>query len=460
MTAQSFDAPPSAISDLRRALQGPVLTAEDAGYDQARQVFFTGFDRRPAAIAQVESAADVAAALGVARSAGLPISVRSGGHSVAGHGVADGAVVIDLSRLRALDIDAENRIARAQTGLTAGEFTSAAQALGLATGFGDTPSVGIGGITLAGGIGLLVRKLGLTIDSLAGAEVVTADGEVLQVDAENHPDLFWALRGAGSNFGVVTRLDLRLHEVKDVYGGMLMLPAEPRVVAGIVAAGEEADEALSMIVNVAKAPPLPFIPAELHGSPIALIFGVYAGDAAAGEAAFKPFRALADPLVDAVQPTTYAALFEEEGGPPAPAALAIRSMFMDGFGLDEAELVLERLATSTAPMAMTQLRVLGGAVARVPDDATAFAHRQRRLTVNVGAGFNTSADVAEGESWVTQLAADLSGTGAYVGFFGDEAPERVRAAYPGATYERLAAIKATYDPDNVFRSNVNIPPAG
>src|SRR5215208_2967374 len=253
------------ISKLRRDFKDRIIAPEDAEYDKARTVFYGGVDRRPAVIIRVADANDVARVVNLARENGLPLAVRSGGHSSVGHSVCDDGIVLDLSNMKDLQIDAESRTAWAETGLTAGELTTAAAAHGLAVGFGDTGSVGIGGITLGGGVGYLVRKYGLTIDSLLAAEVVTADGQLLQVDDQTHPDLFWAIRGGGGNFGVATRFQFRLHEVPSVVGGMLIMPAAPEVVAGLVAAATAAPEKLSAIVNVMPAPPMPFIPAEHQG---------------------------------------------------------------------------------------------------------------------------------------------------------------------------------------------------
>ncbi len=241
------------IPQLRAALNGRGIAPDDAGYDQARAVFYGGFDRRPAVIVRVADATDVARVVSLARQTGLELAIRSGGHSNAGHSVSDGGIVLDLGDMRALDIDVAARTAWAQTGLTAGDYTTATGKHGLATGFGDTGSVGIGGITLGGGVGFLVRKHGLTIDDLLAAEVVTADGQQLRVDAHTHPDLFWAIRGGGGNFGVATRLKLRLHPLGTIVGGILMLPATPEVIASFVAQAQAAPEELSTIANILPA---------------------------------------------------------------------------------------------------------------------------------------------------------------------------------------------------------------
>jgi FAD/FMN-containing dehydrogenase len=256
------------ISGLRSQLNGEVIGPDDAAYDEARQVFFKGVDRRPAAVVQVAGPDDVARVVTLARKSGLELAVRSGGHSRAGYGTSEGGIVIDLSGMRALDIDADGKSAWVQTGITAGEYTTAVGERGRATGLGDTGSVGIGGITLAGGIGFLVRKYGLTIDDLLAAEVVTADGEIVQTSEDSEPDLFWAIRGGEGNFGVVTRLQLRLHEISEIFGGMLILPATPEVITGFIEAADAAPEELSTIANVMVAPPMPFIPEAAHGKPV------------------------------------------------------------------------------------------------------------------------------------------------------------------------------------------------
>src|SRR5215207_9137135 len=276
------------IPQLRAMLNGRVIAPDDAGYDEARAVFYGGIDRVLAFIVRVAAAADVSHVVALARESGLELAVRSGGHSTAGHGTTDGGIVLDLSAMKELEIDTERRTAWAQTGLTAGEYTAAAGAHGLATGFGDTGSVGIGGITLGGGVGYLVRKHGLTIDDLLAAELVTADGELLSVDAQTHPDLFWALRGGGGNFGVATRFQFELHPLDGILGGMMILPATPEVIGSFVAEADAAPDELSTIANIMVAPPMPFVPAEVHGQLIIMAMMVYAGEVDEGERVVAP----------------------------------------------------------------------------------------------------------------------------------------------------------------------------
>jgi FAD/FMN-containing dehydrogenase len=441
-------------------IKGRIITPDDPGYDEARTVFNGAIDRRPAMIVKVADAEDVARVIALARETGLELAVRSGGHSGAGHGVTDGGIVLDLSDMKGLEIDPEGRTAWAETGLTAGEYTEAAGKHGLATGLGDTGSVGIGGITLGGGVGFLVRKHGLTIDDLLAAEVVTADGELLRVDDSSHPDLFWAIRGGGGNFGVVTRFQFRLHPVDAFVGGLLFLPATPEVIAGFVAEAEAAPEELSTIANVMPAPPMPFLPPDQHGQLVVMAFMAYAGPVEDGERAIAPFRALATPVADMVRPMAYAEMYPPEEEEYRPVSTA-RTMFADRVDVEAARTILDRIQASSAMMAVTQIRVLGGAMARVPVDATAFAHRRSRLMLNVAALYQDPEERPVHEAWVNQLSARLEqgDPGAYVGFLADEGEERVRAAYPAATWDRLAAVKRRYDPDNLFRLNQNIPPA-
>ena len=447
------------ISDLRKSFKGDVIAPGDASYDSARTPFYGGIDHHPAVIIRVKDAGEVARVIALARETGMELAVRSGGHSPVGHSVSDGGIVLDLSLMRDLQIDQKEKTAWAETGMTAGEFTSAVGAHGLATGFGDTGSVGIGGITLGGGVGFLVRKYGLTIDSLLAAEIVTADGELLRIDANSHPGLFWAIRGGGGNFGVVTRFKFKLHDVPSIVGGMLFLPATADNIASFIALAESAPEELSTIANIMPAPPMPPIPEEYHGKPTIMAIMVYAGDPEVGQRVVAPFKAIDTPLADMVQPMKYPEIYQPEGEEYHPVATS-RTMFIDSVDRSVAQMILDHISASTAMMAVTQLRVLGGAMARVPTDATAFAHRKSKIMVNVAALYTEPGEKVTHEAWVEQLASALlqGDTGAYVNFLGAEGEERIRAAYPNGTWERLAAIKAQYDPTNLFRLNQNIPP--
>jgi len=448
------------MSKLRAEVAGRVIVPGDADYDEVRVVPNGAVDARPAVIVRPTNAREVSSVVGVARESGLPLAVRSGGHSGAGHSVVDGSIVIDLRDMRALDIDVDGGTAWAETGLTAGEYSTALAVHGLVTGFGDTGSVGIGGITLGGGIGYLVRKYGLTIDDLLAVELVTADGNLLVADADHNPELFWALRGGGGNFGIATRFKFRVHQVDQVVGGMLILPATPDVIVGFIAAADAAPDELSTILNVMSCPPLPFVPSEYHGKVIVMALLAYAGDAASGDRALAPFRGLATPITDMLKPMPYPDLYPPEDPSYRPKAV-VRNMFLDHVDREVASTIIDTLEASDAQMRVVQLRVLGGAMARVPADATAFAHRGARIMANVAVFFEGADDQARRTAWVADFAAALEqgDAGAYVNFLGDEGADRVRAAYPAPTWDRLVAVKTKYDPENLFRLNQNVPPA-
>jgi FAD/FMN-containing dehydrogenase len=456
MQSRSPQATGISIAQLRDEFDGQVIGPDDAGYDEARTIFSGNIDKRPGVIVRAAGAADVQHVVTLARESGEELAIRSGGHSI--YGVSEGGIVLDLSDMKGLDIDVEGRTAWAETGLTAGEYSIAVGEHGLATGFGDTGSVGIGGITLGGGIGYLGRKYGLTIDDLLAADIVTADGELRRVDAEKDPDLFWAIRGGGGNFGVATRFQFRLHEVDTIVGGMLFLPATVDVIHGFLTEAEAAPEELSTIANVMQAPPMPFLPEEYHGKLIVMAILAYAGETEAGERAIAPFRALAQPIADMVRPIPYPEIYppEEEFHPIG----AVRTMFVDSLDRSAVEGIVERLESSTAMMSVAQLRVLGGAMARVPNGETAFAHRGRKMLVNLAVLVEKLEDVEDHEAWIDDFAAEVNKGDhrGYVNFLNDEGPERVRAAYPGSTWDRLIEIKGRYDPTNLFRMNQNIPP--
>jgi hypothetical protein len=455
------------LAALRADIAGRVIGPDDAEYDKARQTLMVS-DLHPVAIIRAATVEDVQRAVNLARETGLELAVRSGGHSAAAHGSTEGGIQLDLADLNAIEIDVEGRTAWAGSGATAGAVTTAVGEHGLVIGFGDTASVGIGGLTTGGGIGFLVRAFGLTIDNLLAADVVTADGALVRADATTNPDLFWAIRGGGGNFGVVTRFQYRLRELPQIVGGLLFLPATAEVVAGFIKAAEEAPDELSTILNVMTAPPMPFIPAEQHGKLVVMAMLTYAGDVEAGQKAVAPFRALATPLADLVRPMPYSGMYppEEPGAEEYHPVASSRVLFMDRVDLDVARTIVDRLEEHrTSPgvqMVAAQLRVLGGAASRVPLDATAFAHRASRIMAIVAAIVGGADELPAHQTWVEGLAADLvqGDTGAYVNFVGEEGPERVRDAYPGATWDRLVAIKDRYDPTNVFRRNQNIVPSG
>jgi FAD/FMN-containing dehydrogenase len=443
-------------------LSGELLRPASPGYDAAREVINTLYDKRPIAIVRAADAADVARTVTLAAETGVELAIKSGGHSVAGHSVTDG-LLLDLGAMRGLHIDPERRLAWAQPGLTAGEYTNAAAAHGLATPFGDTGNVGIAGLTLGGGIGFLVRKYGLAIDHLVSVELVTADGRILTVSEERHPDLFWAIRGGGGNFGVVTRFQFRLVPVGQTFAGALFLPLTRDVLRGLVPVAASAPEELSTISFIMPVPPLPVVPEEHHFKPSLVVMFVHASDdIAAGRAALEPFRALATPLAEAAFPMPYPGIYEftAEGGKRGNDV--VRSLFLDTLDDAAIDTILARMAAPSSPRAMTQIRVLGGAMARVPVEATAFAHRDANVLIALLTAFEDAAELPIHESWTQAYFEELrpKATGVYSNFVADEGDGRVRDAYPDATYARLAQVKRRYDPTNLFRRNQNIRPAG
>jgi FAD/FMN-containing dehydrogenase len=450
----------SSLKALAKDLSGELIEPSDSSYDQHQTAFYDEFNQRaPRAIVRVAHASDVTRAIGFARDTGLGLAVRAGGHSALGHSSIDDGLLLDLSALTEVDMDVDGRTAWAGGGVLAGDYTKSTGEHGLVTPFGDTRTVGVSGLTLGGGVGFLHRRLGMTIDNLLAAEIVTADGEVRVIDAENEPDLFWAIRGGGGNFGVPTRLNVRLHPIGNVVGGMMILPATAELVARFVTASQEASDDLSVVAGVAVAPPLPFLPEEVHGKLIVMGFMVHSGDADVAERELGRFRSLATPLVDAVEPMRYPEIYED-GEPPHPAAMSVRSVFSDALTVEDAGEAIDALTSATADMSVLQIRVLGGAMARVPDEATAFGHRNRAMILNVAAAYQDPGRRLEHEAWVGDLSSRLANgkPGAYLNFLGDDSPDAVRAAFPQATWERLVDVKTKYDQDNVFASNHNIPP--
>lgn len=454
----------SAIAHLRARLRGNLIMPSDYEYLQARTTWNALTDGWPAVIIRCADAADVAAAVTFGRAQGLPIAVRSGGHSVASQSTCDDGVIIDLSLMKDIDIDPVQRIARIEAGLTWGEVAAAAQPYGLAITAGDTASVGVGGLALGGGIGWFARKYGLTIDRLRSVELVTADGNFLRASATEHPELFWGLRGGGGNFGIATAFEVNLHPAGTILGGAVFYDARDAeyILGEYARIAAAAPDELSTQALLFTAPPAPFIPADRQGAPVVAIVVCYAGDLAEGEQVVAPLRRLATPVADVIAPMPYTALFKlSQAGEVRGLRHHVRGLFLRT--LDEG--ALRALATSAAatmsPHTLIQLRVLGGAMSRIAADATAFAHRDARFSVmitNSGAEPGDDADrkARTGRVWD---ALRPYAAGVYVNFLGDEGDERIYEAYPPETYARLAALKAQYDPDNVFRRNQNIPPA-
>jgi FAD/FMN-containing dehydrogenase len=449
------------LVELAARLRGRLITAASPEYDEARRVINFTVDRHPLAIVRATDAQDVAEAVTYARDQALPLTVRSGGHSLATLSVIEDAIVIDLSQMAGISIDPETRIAHVQPGATSGDLATAAQAHGLALSTGDTHSVGFGGLTTGGGIGFMVRSYGLTIDNLLAAQVVTAAGEIVTTSVDERPDLFWAIRGGGGNVGIVTEFVFRLAPVAQILGGEMLLPATREVLRGYLDYATAAPDDLTTIANLLYAPPAPHVPQDRVGELVLSILVCWTGDVAAGERAIAPLRALAEPVADAIAPMPYPEIYRFTAHQAEPHAASIRMMFADELSDESLDAALAAMERASSPFSLIQFRGLGGAMARVPDDATAFAHRQRRYFVAIIAlWLDPSEDEAKHAAWTAALwqAIRHERCGVYVNFLEREGLERVKEAYPPATYDRLAAIKQRYDPGNLFRFNQNIVP--
>ena len=452
-------------AELRRRLPGRVILPGDDGYDAARQVWNASHDHRPALIAQPASARDVQAAIGFARDQGLPVSVRGGGHNHAGYAVADGALMVDLSALRAVEVDAGRRVAVVGGGATWGPVDRATQAAGLAVTGADVSAVGVGGATLGGGAGWLHRMLGLSCDNLVAAEVVTADADILAVSGRDHPDLFWALRGGGGNFGVVTSFTFALHEVGPVYGGMVIHPADRArdALALYQHLCETGGDRLFVRAMLMTAPPLPFLPERLRGEPVAVLAAAWFGEPGDAGPALRELRGFGPPAADLLRPMSYVEL---QSMSDAVVPRRVRAASLGGFtGRLDRGLIDALAAAGAAPpgLSMVMLGPLGGAVARAGSEATAFAYRGAAHYLGINTMTGPEEDDQEQAAWAGQVLASLP-AGTLLGpalhtMARDEPEERVRAAYGAAHYARLASVKQAYDPGNVFRFNQNIRPS-
>jgi FAD/FMN-containing dehydrogenase len=455
------------LGELEATLRGRLVRPADPDYDQARAVWNATHDRRPAVIIRCAGTADVMRAVEFARSEGLEVAVRGGAHSIAGFSTCDGGVVIDTSPMQGIRVDPTGRRVVAQPGLTWSAFDHETQAFGLAVTGGLVSSTGIAGFTLGGGIGWLLRKYGLTCDNLVSADVVTADGELVTACEQEHPDLFWALRGGGGNFGVVTSFEYRLHPVGPVvFAGPVFYAAEDaaQVLRGWRDLTASMPDELTTLANVLVAPPVPFLPEAVHGQPVIAILGVHAGSVEDGAGAAQPLRTLAEPIADLMGPMPYAAmqclldpLWEAGAHNYFTAAL------LDQLTDDTIELLLAQHAAGQAPVRELHLHHCGGAMARVSAGATAFAHRSATYLLNVVARSPDREGFEEHAGWARathQAMAPWSTGGGYVNFTSEPGQDKVQASYPPDTYGRLVAVKDRYDPTNLFRRNQNIYPTG
>jgi len=451
------------IQELREAVRAPVVTEGDPGYDDLRAVHNGMFDKRPQVIVRAEQVADVTAAVAYARDSNLDLSIRGGGHSAPGFGTNDGGVVVDLSLMRHVHVDPATQTARASGGATWGDFNYATHEFGLATTGGIISTTGVGGLTLGGGIGYLSRKYGLSIDNLLSAQVVLADGSVVTASATEHPDLFWALRGGGGNFGVVTSFEFQLHPVKDVHVGLFFYELE--------SAGDlfrffrefipTADEGYGAFPAFQIAPPLPFIPEDRHGDTLCAAIVVWAGDLAVGESAMKPFRDLAPAVAEMVGPMPYPAMNAAFDG-LFPKGL--RAYWKGNFVKEVSDELIDQhlIYGPQVPEVSATMHMypINGACHRVGADETAFAFRDATFATVILDSWQDPALDAERIQWVRDYAdatAPHSEPGGYINFMAADDADRIPENYRGH-FARLTEVKRTYDPGNLFHVNQNIPP--
>lgn len=451
------------IAEFAAGLRGRVVRPGDEDYDHERSVWNGAHDRRPALIARCAGVADVIRTVDFARSEGLPLAVRGGGHSIPGFSTVDDGIVLDLSLMKGIRVSPERRRVAAQAGCTWKDVDAETQQFGLAVTGGLVSSTGIAGFTTGGGIGWLMRKHGLASDNMVGADVVTADGQFVHASAEEHPDLFWGLRGGGGNFGVVTSFDYQLHEVgPTVLSGLVFYPADEaeQVLRGYRAACAAAPDELTTLVNMTTAPPVPFLPESVHGKPVIAVAGCWSGDPDAGEAATAPFRSLGTVIADVFAANPYAG-WQQALDPLYPRGVHnyFRSAFLRTVDDASVRVLLDSFAALPNALAEIHLHHLGGAVGRVPADATAFALRDQGFVVNVIARTPTAEGFADVVEWARGVTSALGpDAAAYVNFTGETNAALVRASYPPDTYRRLVELKNEYDPTNLFRLNQNIAP--
>ncbi len=473
MTAiQTPQAPPphtAAFDELGGTFRGELLLPTSPGYDTARRIWNGAIDRHPACIARCMGAADVAAAVRFARGHDLEIAIRGGGHNVAGTAVCDDGIVIDLSAMRAVSVDPVERTALVQGGALWGDVDHETQAYGLATTGGIVGHTGVGGLSLGGGIGFLMRKHGLTVDNLVEAEVVTAESEIIRASADDHPDLFWALRGGGGNFGVVSSFRFALHPVgPTVMAGPVFWAADDTtdVLRFYRDFAAEAPDELGSVVRLGTVPPLPAIPEDLHWRPAIAVICCYAGAVEDGERAVRALRRFGTPLVDLLAPSPYLAF---QGGlddsVPHGWRYYWKATNLAGLSDSAITVIADHAYAASSPRSYATMFHMGGAVARVPHEATAYAARDVAHNIIIDAvwlraesGEHAAAETAWARRFLRALQPHRAG-GVYVNFLdSDDDTSRVREAYGDQIYRRLAEVKAKYDPDNTFHHNKNIQP--
>lgn len=454
-----------AFTELESAFRGPLIRPGATDYDTARKIWNGSIHRYPALIARCAGAADVIAAVKFARRTGMLVAVRGGGHSFPGLSSCDGGVVIDLSLLKGIRVDPEARTARAQAGVLLGELDRETQAFGLAVPAGIVTHTGLAGLTLGGGIGWLMRKYGLTIDQLTSVDLITADGEFVKASEDRNADLFWGVRGAGGNFGIVTEFEFRLNPLGPiVLAGPIFWPMQesPNVLRFYRDWITDVPDELTTIIVHRKAPPLSIVPPHLHGKPVVMVVCCYAGPVEEGQKVVRPMKEFGSPVLDLCVPKPFVvhqAMFD----PSFPHGwwYYFRSCDVADLTDDVIDIIARSALQIRSPRTAFPIFQLGGAIARVGEDEAAFNGRGAGYTVNINATTETAEGFDEERTWSRNLWSGLAPyhTSVYVNFLMEEGEERIRQAYGAAKYDRLKALKRQYDPDNFFRLNQNIPPA-
>jgi FAD/FMN-containing dehydrogenase len=455
---------PDSLVSLRAALGGQAVLPGDDGYDQARTVWNATVDNYPGLVVRCAAPSDVIQAMRFARQHDLLVAIRAGGHNIAGKAVADGALLVDLSRMRSIRVDPAARIAWVEPGATLADFDRETQAFGLTTPVGINSTTGMAGLTLGGGFGWTSRKLGMSIDNLIGADVVTADGRMTRASAKENADLFWALRGGGGNFGIVTGFEFRLHALgPQVLSGLLVHPFAdaPKLLRDYRAFVAEAPEELTAWVVLRKAPPLPFLPEQWHGREVMIIAVCFLGNAGEGEKLLAPLRKLGQPIADVIGLHPFTG-WQQAFDPLLTPGARNYWKSHDFRELDDALFaqVVHFAGRLPTPECEIFIANIGGAVGRVPVEATAFAGRAANFVMNVHTRWQEARDDARCIGWAREFYAatrPFASSTAYVNFLPEEDGERLSSIY-GSNYARLRAIKAKYDPENVFRVNQNIKP--
>jgi FAD/FMN-containing dehydrogenase len=466
LDGREIELPRAQLDDLATRLRGDVPTPDDAGYEASRTIWNAMIDRRPVLVARPLGAADVAACVRFAREHDLLLSIKGGGHNIAGLATADGALMLDMSRMRGVWVDAARRVARAQAGCLLGDVDRETQLHGLAAVLGFVSETGIAGLTLGGGFGYLSRRWGWTTDTVVAMDVVTADGRLVRARSDENPDLFWGLRGGGGNFGVVTGIEYGLFPVgPEIVGGPVAWPASeaPRVLELYRSLAEEAPRELTLVCIVRRAPPAPWLPKGMHGEPIVMLLACHSGDPREGERVVAPIKSFGNPIGDVLVRRPYTQL-QALLDPTQPKGRRYywKSEYLPRVDPALCETAVEHAARAPSPHSAVILFQLGGAIADLPGDHTPVGNRDARYVVNVTGSWERPESDAENVAWARAAWEDVrpfSTGGTYVNFLTeDEGTDRDRAAL-GDALGRLAQVKARWDPDNVFRTNRNVAPA-